>query len=1003
FNPLWKEMVYPIVVERSEGAYLWDIDGNRYVDLLNGFGPNFFGHKAPFVTEAIKKQLEQGFEVGPQSPIACEAAALFCELTGMERVSWVNTGSEAVQASMRIARTVTGRDKVVSFAGSYHGNFDEVLVGRRPTAPGKDTQPTAPGVPLASTSNMIVLEYGAEAALEEIRRRSDDIAMVMVEPIQSRRPEFRPVEFLKELRALTEEKGIVLLFDEVISGFRSRMGGAQEYFGVQADLATYGKVLAGGMPIGAVAGAKRFMDTFDGGAWQYDDDSIPEAGVTFFAGTFVRHPFAVAAAHACLSYMKAAGPALQQSVNRKAETLTSEMTALFSQYGAAFEMPHFASQMFLRTDGEGPMGDLFCYHLRERGVHLLEKYPTYMTAAHSEKDIDFVLEAAKSSLAELSADGFFSKSPSKQTEPAKRRFPLTEGQKEIFVASAFGPEESCAYNESITLEIEGEFDLQKFRVAFDEAVDHADAFRLRFDEFGDYQFYTDERAIELQLLDYTGKKEEPLGDPVASLCAEQAATPFDLQTGPLARAFILRVAEKKHVFVFYAHHIIFDGYSTDLLLRAIASRYNDAEIKELSSFTRFVNDVTRPAFVEKSRGEWAGAVAGLSNKSRRVLQLRGSSTSAPGAQSGQSGSTLLAEFDGEHDEAVMALAREAGVSPSAVYISIYGAMLSKAAEWEQVVVGIPSAGQALRGIETIGFCVSMWPIVIKVEERWTVHQLLKNVQAQLNAASERPVITMGELSRALGLGVDGNNRPIITAVLNISRYFNDLRFGDARAVPIENIRSSAHYDIFLGVRRGENTVDIDCDCRTDVLSKQDVERFIEAYFSMIKHFEASSQDKVIDVLKAYDVERLAGKGRPEEDNQIPTANVDESLGSRRQPGEQPLSGDLAEVRSATNGSAADPNEKTTWTETVVLEVAEQLLGSRPHLNENFFDIGGQSLMAVRFVVEIRGRLGKTIPLSMLFDCNDFRQFAHEVDTLTIDQHQSSTRYTKANEFEIVEL
>ncbi len=140
-------MVYPIVVERSSGARLWDIDGNHYVDLLNGFGPNFLGHSPSFITEALKAQLDQGVEVGPMTPLAGEVAALFCELTGAERVSFVNTGSEAVQAALRLARTVTGRDTVVLFNKDYHGNFDEVLVRGHVVKDDRRSLPLAPGIP----------------------------------------------------------------------------------------------------------------------------------------------------------------------------------------------------------------------------------------------------------------------------------------------------------------------------------------------------------------------------------------------------------------------------------------------------------------------------------------------------------------------------------------------------------------------------------------------------------------------------------------------------------------------------------------------------------------------------------------------------------------------------------------------------------------------------------------------------------------------------------------
>ncbi|MCB9730336.1 MAG: aminotransferase class III-fold pyridoxal phosphate-dependent enzyme [Deltaproteobacteria bacterium] len=406
FHPLWKELCYPLVVERSQGAWLWDLDGHGYVDMLNGFGPNIFGHRAPFVVEAIQAQLDRGFEIGPQTPLAGEAARLVCELTGQDRASFVCTGSEAVQAALRCARTFTGRDTVVTFAGDYHGNFDEVLY--RGTAGRKRrTLPAAPGVPRSAVSNLVVLEYGEEASLDVIRELGDSVAAVMVEPVQSRRPEFQPGEFLRALRELTEAQGSLLIFDEVVTGFRSHPGGAQAVFGVRADLATYGKVLGGGMPVGVVAGRKDVMDTFDGGHFEYGDDSAPTAGVTFFAGTFVRHPLAMAATLACLQRMKDEGPALQEGLTVRTEELCRRLNALFVEHGAPFELPHFTSVMYLRQTEPHDLSRLLFHHLLLEGVYLQEGFPAYMTLAHDDEALEHVVAGFGRALSAMVDGDFF--------------------------------------------------------------------------------------------------------------------------------------------------------------------------------------------------------------------------------------------------------------------------------------------------------------------------------------------------------------------------------------------------------------------------------------------------------------------------------------------------------------------------------------------------------------------------------------------------------------------
>ena len=332
FRREWKELVYPIVAQRAKGSKIRDIDGNEYVDLVNGFGQTMFGHSPDFVTEALAAQIEDGFPIGPQTPLAGEVAALIRDMTASERVTFCNTGSEAVMAAMRVARTVTGRERVVVFTNDYHGQFDEVLV-RASGGTGPRALPVAPGIPPGSIANMTVLPYGQQWSLDWIEANGGDIAAVLVEPVQSRHPLLRPVEFLKRLRTLCDTSGAALVFDEIVTGFRVHPGGMQAVFGITADLATYGKVVGGGMPIGILAGKAEFMDALDGGTWRYGDDSVPEAAATFFAGTFVRHPLALAAAKAVLLHLKAEGPELQERLAGRMDGLVASLNRNLERRG----------------------------------------------------------------------------------------------------------------------------------------------------------------------------------------------------------------------------------------------------------------------------------------------------------------------------------------------------------------------------------------------------------------------------------------------------------------------------------------------------------------------------------------------------------------------------------------------------------------------------------------------------------------------------------------------
>jgi amino acid adenylation domain-containing protein len=403
FRPLTKEITYQIVIEKSRGSHLWDVDGNEYVDVLNGFGMNLFGWSPQFVQEAVRRQIDSGYEIGPQHPLAGEVARLVCELTGFDRAGLCNTGSEAVMAALRIARTVTCRNTVVMFSGSYHGTFDEVLVRAGRNHRGI---PAAPGIMPDVFDDCRVLDYGTPEALAFIRENADDLAAVLVEPVQSRRPEFQPREFLRELRAITERSGTCLIFDEVITGFRMHPGGVQAMFDVRADLATYGKVIGGGMPIGVVAGKREFMDALDGGAWQYGDESVPTVGVTYFAGTFVRHPLALAAAQASLRHLKQQGGQLQEQLNLSTAAMADELGAYCREVGAPMEIRHFGSLWRVGWQEEHPLQDLLFPMMRSRGVHILDNFPCFMTTAHTPQDIATIKSAFRESVAELQAAEF---------------------------------------------------------------------------------------------------------------------------------------------------------------------------------------------------------------------------------------------------------------------------------------------------------------------------------------------------------------------------------------------------------------------------------------------------------------------------------------------------------------------------------------------------------------------------------------------------------------------
>lgn len=807
FDRRWKDLVYPIVVERSEGAYLWDVDGNRYIDLLNGFGPNFFGHRAPFITEAVRKQLETGFEIGPQTPNAGAAAALFCELTGQERVGWVNTGSEAVQAAIRVARTVTQRDKIVVFAGAYHGNFDEVLVRRSQRS--DRSIPLAPGIPDASVGNVIVLPYGEDASLEVIRSRADEIAAVLVEPIQSRRPEFLPKEFILSLRQLTEAAEIVLVFDEVITGFRTGCGGSQDFYGIRADLATYGKVLGGGMPIGAVAGRAKFMDTFDGGHWSYDDESIPTAGVTFFAGTFVRHPLAIAAVHASLLFLKAAGPKLQEMVGARAGRLARGLNKLFDAYDAPFFLAQTGSQMFIRTIRDDPHATLFFYHLRLRGVHALDGFPTYMTAAHTDEDVDVVIEAARQSLEAMKADQVL-QSPQNH-EPLQYRQPLSTTQLALWAATQTDPGLSSAFHESDRFEFRGNIDTTRLLHAVNSALAAHDGLRVRISDDGsDCSF--DAPAAVCRFCDLSDVPADYAHAQIEKHVDQDIGEAYDIAAGLLVRASLFRLSSSYHVLYLFGHHLALDGYSVEAIFDDITNIYHHTDVLPRPDYATALSK-----FGSTRRDDTEFVVRRLHS----TVKARGhDSTSVMD----YSASTVSCGVDGAKPDRIRDAAKVVGVTPATLMLAMCSIALAEQIGRPHLVIGIPVAGQLAADAPVVGFMAHLVPITVDVSAFDSFEALCRYLQAEVRDAALHYRFDPFQLTRALS--VVGGMPAIVDAVFNYRPAFVGQGWGDVVVSASELPRRHLAYAHFVNVSASADGIVVDWEYQTQGASAVEVERSV---------------------------------------------------------------------------------------------------------------------------------------------------------------------------------
>ena len=846
FRTEWKEIVYPITTVRSRGSRLWDVDGNEYIDILNGFGPIALGHMPDFVSEAVKKQLEQGIEIGPQTPLAGEVATLLCELTGNERATFCNTGSEAVMAALRLARTVTGRKKVVMFAGDYHGNFEEVLVKRIGKNGSLKTGPIAPGIAPEVVANVIVLDYGTPESIEIIRQQASELAAVILEPVQSRHPNLQPREFLQTLREITAASGTALIFDEVVNGFRLHIGGAQAHFGIRADMVTYGKVLGGGFPIGALAGKAAFMDALDGGMWNYGDDSFPEAGVTFFAGTFVRHPLAMAAARAVLTHLKEEGPALQQQLNEKTAALVAKLNAIFERYRIPSKIETCGSWFYFGFPTEFRFGSLFYYHLREKGIHILEGFPCFLTTAHSEQDLRAIERAFDESAREMQAGDLLpyrvqvpgpveeAQPNSAAALPAIMEAPITESQLEVLVSAKLSQQASCSFNEAFTVSLKGDLNEACLRDSLAEIIRRHESLRSTFDlETKTVRFHND-LEIEIPLVDLSADANPQSA--FESLIDEDAQTPFDLDNGPVVRIRIVRLAARHHVVFFTSHHAVCDGWSTNVILSELSALYSarlrnqKADLPEALAFSQYAKDLeaeAASASQEKVEKYWLKQFAQLPP----LLDLP---TDRPRA--------AVKAFEGATVRRTIGAAeyrkiKKAGIAERstlfATLLAGFEALLGRLTGQDDLVVGIPAAGQSLLEGETlVGHCVNLLPLRAQLPADITFAELLAASKQTLLDAYEYQQYTFGTLVRKLNLKRDPSRLPLVDVQFNVER-FSPVRVGNLETEVDSCAKKFVNFDLFLNVVESDQGLTLDLDYNSQLFDESTMLRWLAHYEQLL--------------------------------------------------------------------------------------------------------------------------------------------------------------------------
>ena len=857
FRRIWKEMVYQINTVKSKGSKLWDVDGNEYIDIAMGFGLNLFGQSPDFITDAVREQLERGVEVGPQSPLAGEVAELLCELTGQERATFCNTGSEAVMAAIRLSRLYTGKTKYVYFNGAYHGNFEQVLLRSSKIGNRIHVSPATPGIPHSLTEEAIILDYGDPASLEIIREHADEIACILIETVQSSKPDLQPKEFLHALRKLTEEQDIVYIMDEVISGFRAAPGGAQEWFGIDADMTTYGKVLGGGMPIGALAGKTKYMDGLDSGSWNYGDDSVPEADLTFFAGTFVRHPLAMAAAKAVLTKVKEEGPDLQKNLTARTKALVDELNVFFVERNVPIKLLQYTSLFRFAYSPDMEYIDMLYYHLLDRGIFTRGFYDNcFLSTAHTDEDVEKIKNAIKDTIIELQEGGFLPEqggASEKKSNPAPHSasnlidggttegqpmaFPLTESQAEIWIASQLGEEASCAYNEPFVAHLKGTFHLQAMHDAVQHVVAQHQTFCLRFTKDGSQQYVVPATPISISKDDLSGLDEEEKDEALRKIKNHYAATPFDLREGHLLRVHFIRLDKDEYVIAFSAHHLICDGWSWSVLLEEISESYNNllagkeliVEEKPLfSEYVAFEMEQLEDEDMQESYGFWKDVFSPLPPTLELPLDH------ARPAFKSFKGATYSYQFNDDVYQAAKKIASEQNISLFTLLFGTFNILMSRLSGQDDVVVAIPSAGQLQFGEDKlVGHCVNLLPIRSVVDGSQTSSEFFKQTASLVLDSFDHQACTLGGILKQLRIPRDPSRSPLVEVQFNLDRDGVGLDFNGLECQLAQSPKTAVVFDLFFNLNEMENGFYLDLDYNADLFDASTIQRWVHHYESLL--------------------------------------------------------------------------------------------------------------------------------------------------------------------------
>ena len=861
FNKIWKDMIYQIAMVKSKGSKLWDVDGNEYIDFNSSFGVNLFGYSVPFIEKAVQEQLSKGFELAVLTPLARQVADLLCELSGAERMTLVNTGSEALSAAVRCVRTVSGRNKIAVFEGDYHGIADELLV-RSVTRNGvSKAVPVAPGIPSSAVQNIIVLHYDDPNVLQIIEENADDLAGIIIEPIQPNNPCFQPRELIHQIRDLTEKLDIAMIFDEMITGFRIAPGGAQEWYDVEVDLMAYGKIISGGLPMAALAGKAKYLNAFDGGQWEFGDDSTPPADVTFFGGTFVKHPLSLAASLAALTAIKEGGEKMYAKLNARAEKFARDFAALVDRTKAPLQILSTASIICIKPVDDNPFVPLFFNYCALKGVHIKSK-ALLLTLAHSDEDLNKTLTVFEEVIGEMQTAGFFpitvqervpdhkiisvpkqNKSRASAIEQEAITLPLTPGQKEVWIEQRLSDEAAAAYNLAGKIELKGSVDYKLLQDAVNYIVQRHAALRVRFDFETPTQTIAPKLDIPIAYMDFSDFTGEEQERKIEAVCQEESSLPFDLFKGPLIRFRLIKKSAAAFLLIMNTHHGVADGWSCGIVANELSQVYSalakdkKPTLAPAKSYIEFIQE--EAAFL--SSEEYQENKQYWINIFKEKIPVLEFPQDAPRPVI----KTYTAALEKIHleEQLLQDLKAVAAKEGTTLFILLYNAFrifISRLSGQDDFVLGLVAAAQTISGNENlVTHGVSLLPVRNTVDPGTTFSEDLKKTRDLVLDAFDHQRFTLGSLVQELNIKRDPSRQPIISFLFNMDAEGEALDFAGIPALVKPIQRKYETFDTFINVKSVGKGIDFEWIYNTDLFNEKTIrfrlKSFKELLFAIIEN------------------------------------------------------------------------------------------------------------------------------------------------------------------------